>query len=1118
MEKRYVSLVMAICLSGALLLLTVLLLSSAVAADELPPAVEPEGVPDLVIDARAVDETILANQPITYLLLYTNTLAQQLTDVVITGTLSVQQYYNGAFQSEPIIDPGNFFYTGTFDSGYLLVWHLGTISPNALGRILFTTTVPPEAEPPWNDNERWPLLGLSAVITTSTPGVSTGNPQGMEGDTVTVMVVGPVLQADKTPYPNPVRPGRLLTYTLWIRNKDREDAITANDLVIADPVPANTTFHSASGTGTYSPTSGLVIWHPPDPLERGETMAVTFTVRVTRTPPTCPPQALINQNYTVQSAETIRTVVGQRRDVGIDDVLEKTIVTPNPPPHPNQVFPNQVVTYTLAIYNPLHDQPLTALRVTDTLPGEPNLFTYIEMLEGPAPLLTYPELVWDNLTISAGDVLTLAFRAQVPAHIDVATWIRTYYNRVSASSPDVVICDMADIVTPRAEVIRQIEMNKVVEPTHAMSGEVVTYTLTLQNLGATDIGGVRLTDTLPYENGGNFRYLEMVSGPEPLPGFQRNPVVWDNLSLPASSVTTLVFRAVAAGTPLQYYTSDLFAYSPETTIPERLDRAAVLIDPPLVLAKTVDPAQTFTNDTVDYEISVCNVATETYAFDRLQDYLPTGFYVGGANPLDVTFDPPVSLAPGACWSYPFVADVTIDVGCSTLPRTFWNSQGNVRLYLVSPFVATLVNAENLAPLLVEPHVTILKDRDHIAVLPGETFVYTITLDNASPVPVNNITIVDTLPNNFEFVEMVEGDPPDQIVLPNVTWHDQSVPAETERQLVLRVLVPPDTPLGNYVNVVNGSTTDLACIKGTGYTAQVSVLAQLILMSKYVQPAQVPPLGVVRYDIRLYNYDSVPIPNVTVTETLPGPAGDEFEFLGMVPGDPEPDVVSGRRVIWRDLTVPPQTTLQLRFDARASLLFGSYDNNLVASCPRTPIEPNFEQIRATVTVLPGVVLYKTVVPTTTVAGGMVVYTITLNNQSTNDLLDILITDTLPMGFSYRRMLEGPTPIRISPQVVWELGRLNRGQVQRFIFEALVGVGVISGTYYNNVNGYSPSAVIPGTDETAPVYVRAIDAWRVYMPMIFRGSFPTGIFTRYMPLIFRESILVRRELYMPVVFRY
>ena len=257
------------------------------------------------------------------------------------------------------------------------------------------------------------------------------------------------------------------------------------------------------------------------------------------------------------------------------------------------------------------------------------------------------------------------------------------------------------------------------------------------------------------------------------------------------------------------------------------------------------------------------------------------------------------------------------------------------------------------------------------------------------------------------------------------------------------------------------------------------------MTKEAKPDEVPPWGTFRYHIELENQDSADVTGVTVNETLPGLLGQDFEFLEMVSGDLVPSV-NGRQMTWNGITVPGGDTLDLRFDVRASLLFGTYNNQLTASCPHTPFAPPDEDIEARVTVLPGVILMKTVRPTQTVNGGMVVYTVTLNNQSDQTLTDIIITDTLPSGFSHRHTLFGPVPVRRSPVVVWELDELKKSSSQNFVFRAQVGYQVISGTYSNRVEGYSPSALIPTVDETAPVEVEWRDWPLVYLPAVLKAS--------------------------------
>jgi hypothetical protein len=66
------------------------------------------------------------------------------------------------------------------------------------------------------------------------------------------------------------------------------------------------------------------------------------------------------------------------------------------------------------------------------------------MVSGDAPIMTSPEVVWDNLTVPAGGVKELTFRAQIPYQIEIEDneTSTTYKNSLSASVPGLIICDM----------------------------------------------------------------------------------------------------------------------------------------------------------------------------------------------------------------------------------------------------------------------------------------------------------------------------------------------------------------------------------------------------------------------------------------------------------------------------------------------------------------------------------------------------------------------------------------------------------------------------------------------------------------------------------------------------
>jgi uncharacterized repeat protein (TIGR01451 family) len=1096
-KRKYISAAIAMCLGGVVLALLCLFLAAETRTSYASPVEEAAEEPDLVIGVSAAEETVLATEVISYRLVYTNNYGAPLSNVIITSTLSPKQIYTitYGYLSDPPIATSHFTLSGYFEDGYVLGWQLGELAAGAQGWIVVTTTVPPAAaEPQWEDKTRWPLLGMSAVITTSTPGVSTGNSQGLLGDDASVMIVGPVLLLTKEAHPDPVRPGHLLTYTLLVENKERVDAIAANGIVITDEVPAYTEFVSATGTGYLSPTAdgGAVIWHPPDPLDRASTMAVSFTVRITPSFPTCPPPDITNNEYRIDTDETVNPVPGKKQKTDADDVLEKIVETPWPPLAPKEVFPGGHVTYTIYVYNPLHDQPLTGLRVTDTLPGDPNLFLFQDMVARgpslPTPVATYPQVIWDDLSVDAGGVISFSFRAWVPYHIDIGSSSKAYVNALQASSPDVEICEMEDDDPSEVKVTRQIKLNKTVEPGAVLSGEIVTYTITLENLGDTEITDVRVTDTLASGWLVDFHYLDMVFGPNPEVGYRRNPVVWDGLSVLPYGTTKLIFHARAIGRPLVKYGNDVAAGSPWTTIPGITNKAKVLIKSPFSLNKIVQPSSTFVEESVEYEISICNVATGTYTIDAIGDQLPAGFYAYGQTNHLEDFTVREVLGPGDCMYYDFPVDVTWDV-CQyfDLPERITQDPPRVGFHVEGDGDLWYVNVAKLAPLTVNPHVRILKEAGHKAVLreTEEIVTYTITLVNDYDLPVRNVVVEDWLPVDsygtyFVYSDTVPGFPvPDEVHLdPNyLVWRDQTVPALGELVLAFRARVPENIDFGKYKNTVYASTTDLVCIEDIDPTAQVEVVEELIELKKVAKPDEVPPLGTFQYEISLKNKDSVPIGGIVVTETLPSAPTGDIVFEGMVPGDPSPSQIDGQQMVWRNLTVPGGETLKLRFYARAPVLYSlPAENQLEAWCPRseeiTPDDP--WDVTAPVVVLPGVLVENTVFPTQTQNGGIVVYTVTVYNPPDlgYTLSDIRITDTLPSGFSFRRMTgDDPLAPSLRDPLVWELPDLKPDKSRELVFEAQVRCDMPAGTYLNTVKGYSPDVLVPGVEGAAPVLVEA-----------------------------------------------
>ncbi len=132
---------------------------------------------------------------------------------------------------------------------------------------------------------------------------------------------------------------------------------------------------------------------------------------------------------------------------------------------------------------------------------------------------------------------------------------------------------------------------------------------------------------------------------------------------------------------------------------------------------------------------------------------------------------------------------------------------------------------------------------------------------------------------------------------------------------------------------------------------------------------------------------------------------------------------------------------------------------------------------TVASAPAFAVAKTVYPSAVVAGSVVTYTITVTNTGNETAPSATVTDTLPSGFTFGGMVQGPAPTSVGAEVVWT-GLVVTGTIWppgwisppgplTLVFTATAAG---SGTFYNAVT-VAQGAVSAATGPTAPVFVGA-----------------------------------------------
>src|SRR5204863_326002 len=136
-----------------------------------------------------------------------------------------------------------------------------------------------------------------AVVTNGTYSIDCNETAPVGGAAVGTTVLSSVrFTLTKTDAPDPAAAGSTITYTLGYQNTGTSNA---TGVVLADPLPSNTSFVSATGGGALS--AGIVTWTI-GALNTGVSSSVQLVVRVNS--PLANGTVITNGSYQIASNET----------------------------------------------------------------------------------------------------------------------------------------------------------------------------------------------------------------------------------------------------------------------------------------------------------------------------------------------------------------------------------------------------------------------------------------------------------------------------------------------------------------------------------------------------------------------------------------------------------------------------------------------------------------------------------------------------------------------------------------------------------------------------------------------------------------------------------------------
>lgn len=483
-------------------------------------------------------------------------------------------------------------------------------------------------------------VGLAATLT----GATAGNETFFVADVTAIgtPLFGADLAVTKTA-PATAIAGTNFDYSVTIINNGPE---AATNVVLSDPLPAQTEFLAAAAAGGWSCTtppvgSGGTITCSKATMAIAESATFTFTVRLcpevtcgTAVPNTVSASSATIDPVTANGSATATTTAQAQSDVAIAKSASATAVNPG-----------GTVIYTLNISNagPSNSAGTT---VTDTLPAG---FTATSIAvttgtcsgTGTATVnCTVGTLGAPNQCATAAPVsATITITAQASPALAAGTYTNTSSVATASCLGDPNLANntaTVDITVPAAPIGADVAMTKIAPPT-VIAGTNLTYNLSVTNSGPDVATTVVVTDPLPAQT----RFVS-----------QSAPAGW-TCSTPAAGATgtivcskpsmalaeTALFTTVVRTCPELACGATLTNTGTATTAtadpnPANNSSTAVVTvqaQSDLSIAKGASVANVNPGGTLTYALNIANAGPSNSAGTTVVDTLPPGFTVASVT-------------------------------------------------------------------------------------------------------------------------------------------------------------------------------------------------------------------------------------------------------------------------------------------------------------------------------------------------------------------------------------------------------------------------------------------------------------------------------------------------------
>ena len=450
--------------------------------------------------------------------------------------------------------------------------------------------------------------------------------------------------------------------------------------------------------------------------------------------------------------------------------VEVSVITPTPNPNKladKQIVDiNEIITYTVTFQN-RGSVPATSVIITDPLANGLTFVPGTVIINGIPNLGANPVAGIPVGTVNPNGIITVQFQARVtsvpPGGIIRNQATVTFTYEPVPGEPPITITDPTPINTTNVNTAI-LNPQKTATPETVTLGDIITYTISLQNTGTIPANNIVVTDTIPVGTSFIQNSVTINNVPQPT----ANPSTGIPIStLAPSESATISFRVLVTSIPpngeIQNQGNVSFQYQPDPTKPPVSVTTPTTITPVNVGTinpiKTADKSIVSVGDTITFTITFQNEGTIPVTDISVTDSLPAGtsfipksvtinnIPFPNANPS--TGIPVGNLDPAESVTISFQVRVII------LPANRMITNIASITYTSQPDpTRPPVTTTTTPPITIEvnPNVpnTFIKTANVNSVELGDFITYTLTFTNNGATPANNVLITDPLPPEVTF--------------------------------------------------------------------------------------------------------------------------------------------------------------------------------------------------------------------------------------------------------------------------------------------------------------------------------------------------------------------------------